>query len=338
MPLTESVLHFFSDHSRFLKRGESILVACSGGPDSVALVNVLHQISDRLPYKFHVAHINHGLRGRESDQDAEFVKKISQEKGFSFHLKPIRIQPRTGGNSEEEARVKRYEALVNLASRLKSSLVLTAHTLDDQAETILMNLARGTGPEGLSGMKPLRRLKGSIFVGRPFLGVLKKDILGFLREVKASYRTDRSNKNQKFMRNWLRGSLIPLWDKKSPGIRGRVAQLGRIMADEQVYWEGLMEKASKNLVKQHRGGNLVDFKRLLRYPPAFQRRLLRRIPGPDLLTFEGSERFRRWMASPPSNGRFFQLKKGWQAERLSKSKGAPTAHLFWITKNSGKYN
>lgn len=333
MTLPQILLRFFSTHSSRLPKGASILVACSGGPDSVGLATGLKAISKQLSYRFRIAHVNHALRQAASDHDARFVEKLAKKLGWPFHSKRCPVSFSDSGNTEEQARVKRYEALQKMAHGAHCQAILTAHTLDDQVETILMNLARGTGPDGLGGMMPFRKMENSsIFLGRPFLGTTKDEVLEYVNQSKASFQWDHTNADQKFTRNWMRGTLIPLWEGRSPGIKRRIANMGQLMQDELSYWNGILRGATGNIAKPHEGGQLVDMKKLTGYPVAVQRRFLRRIAGLDLLTFDAVERLRNWMKSPPSDGRHFQLKRGGVVERMSKSKGSPSADLFWFHK------
>ena len=307
-----------------------ILVACSGGPDSVALVQLLASMKPALPFKFRLAHINHHLRGNASNQDERFVRNLAGRVGWPFFRADGRIQ-RYRGNLEEQARDCRYRALAKIARRTKCRLIVTAHTMDDQVETILMNIFRGSGVDGLAGMAPLRHFGGSnLMLGRPLLGVSKKELLRFLVRSKLSFRTDQSNSDLNYQRNWLRKRLIPLIEKRNPGFQSRLNQLALIFNDEKEFWSDYLRKMETELLKKYRSGALLDLGGALSYPPAAQRRFFRRILGGDLMTFETIERLRKWMQGPPSSGRIFELRKGWTVERLSKSQGAPSPRLFWF--------
>src|SRR5687768_14437712 len=151
----DAVRRYFQLHMSRFKGSRRLLVACSGGPDSVALTWLLRSLETELGFNFVLAHVNHSLRGRESDKDAEFVRRLGDQLGWP--VRESRIQVKRGrGNLEERARVHRYNALFKMASQTKCSGVLTAHTMDDQAETILMNMLRGSGGRRLGGMPDLR--------------------------------------------------------------------------------------------------------------------------------------------------------------------------------------
>lgn len=336
MTIQKLLLDFFSSFERPFKKGTAFLVACSGGPDSVALVHFLKKIESHLSYRFHIGHINHKLRGKKSDGDAQFVKELAAQLEWPIHTS---VRPIYGvtGNLEEKARVQRYNALWKMAWAHRCQGILTAHTLEDQIETIFLNMLRGTGPEGMGGIHPLRLWEGfKIPLMRPFLGVQKKEILDYLKSERLSFRVDQTNTDQKFLRNWIRLKLIPVIEKKVPGFKKRLAQTAALVRGEQEVWEEILEEAKTRVLKPASTGVLLDLKKLLRYPPATQRRLVRDIVGKDLATFEGVEGLRRWMQSPPTSGRIWQLRKGWLIERLSKSKGSSSAQIFWFKIQQGK--
>ncbi|MCB4757261.1 MAG: hypothetical protein LHV69_09600 [Elusimicrobia bacterium] len=130
--------------------------------------------------------------------------------------------------------------------------------------------------------------------------------------------------------------MIPLLEARAPGFKERISRLSILVQDEEKFWDAFVDKIESKLAAKQGRGRLLDFKKLLSYPPAVQRRFLRRMVGDDVLTFKGVEGVRQWMSSPPTGGRVWQLRKGWMAERLSKSKGSPSAALFWIGKSMGK--
>lgn len=296
----------------------------------MALARGLRNISEGYPYRFCIAHVNHQLRGMASEKDAEFVHQVGKEAGWPVFAvkKPI---PSTSGNLEEMARERRYEALIKIARRFQSQLILTAHTQDDQVETIFMNILRGTGPDGLGGMAPLRNWpQSNVRIGRPLLDVSKKDVLRYLKEKGFAWRKDHTNSNPKFLRNWLRNQIVPKLEKRVPGFQRRVAHLAHLMRGEQAYWSEVLREVEVKVLRRRKDGRLLDFERLLSYSPAVQRRVLRHVLGGDLMSFDSIENLRRWMDAPPTGGRFWQMRKGWIAERLSKSTGSPSAHLFWL--------
>ncbi|MDA2934359.1 tRNA lysidine(34) synthetase TilS [Acidobacteria bacterium AH-259-D05] len=213
---------------QLLEEGDRVLVALSGGPDSVALLLALREVEESFSLQLSAAHVNHQLRGEESDQDEQFVRGLCREAGISLEVKQIDTQQeieKSGENLESCARRLRYDFLFQLALR-GNSRVATGHTLNDQAETFLMKLIRGAGPAGLSGICPLRvnRIEtdgepGVVTVVRPLLEIRRQEILDYLANQGQTFRKDRSNQDLSFDRNWVRHELIPLLqDKLNPAL------------------------------------------------------------------------------------------------------------------------
>jgi len=319
-----NVEEIFKPHSR-------VLAACSGGPDSVALLYLLKEAEKKLELVITVGHVNHGLRGKESDADEKFVGNLAREFKWKFLRRRISLKSKNGGNLEELARVGRYEKLIEMAEESASSCVVTAHNLDDQAETILMNIFRGSGFRGLGGMPFSRIWPGTrVQICRPLLNFSKDEILGYLANKGGDFRTDRMNQNPKFLRHWLRMKLIPQIEARFPGFRRRLGTFADIVRGEETFWnEKVREMTAAHLLRK-KGGYFLDWDKFSLYSLPMQRRFLKQVIGPDLLSFENLENLREWMGSPPSNGRVWQLRKGWFVERMSKSKGSPSARIFRI--------
>ncbi len=312
------------------------MVACSGGPDSVALAYALKDLQRTLEFAVEIAHVNHKLRGVESDNDEKFVSKLAKSLGWKCQVARAAVKS-VPGNREEAARDLRYAALLAMAKRRRCDAVFTAHTLDDLVETVLMNLMRGSGPDGLAGMAPIRALAGTkIALVRPLLDVDKAELKRWLIRSNRQFRMDRSNRNYNLFRNWVRAKIVPMMERKAPGFKARIRRLADIALDEKLHWEQEIDLLEKRLLKPVNGGRLLDLGGLLRYSPAVQRRFLRRSLGRDVLNYEAIERLRNWMRSSPTGGRVWQLRKGWVVERLSKSKGSPSARMFMFKSPVGK--
>ncbi|MFN0117707.1 MAG: tRNA lysidine(34) synthetase TilS [Elusimicrobiota bacterium] len=328
--ITDTLLDFFQDNHSLFKPSDKILLACSGGVDSVVLAAALKKINDKFPYTFILGHVNHHLRGSASDLDEKSVRALAKKLGFKVVVAQAPLKGTKTG-IEEKARLKRYLCLEKMATRFGCMGIMTAHTLNDQAETVLMNLIRGCGPHGLSGIPPLRKIGHTDkLLFRPFLNVSKKEILEFSKKNHYSFRLDKSNKNEAFLRNWLRQSVIPEFENRNPGFSSRINNLSNLLRDEELYWADKVYEMSKILLKEVKSGWLLDFKGLLSYSAAEQRRFLRALIGENILTFDALENLRQWMARPPSNARRWTLRKGWIVERLSKSQGFSSASIFWI--------
>jgi tRNA(Ile)-lysidine synthase len=195
---------------------ENVIVAVSGGADSTALLLALSDLKKRkkLDHSFVIAHFNHKLRGMESDADEEFVWALSKEAGFEFVVGTRKL---TGtANLEQRARNERYKFLGKTAKQRNASLILTAHTMNDQAETVLMNLIRGAGVDGLGGMRKIRSIEAgsTAQLVRPVLGWAKReDTEGFCQDLGVLSRKDTMNDDPKFTRVRIRKSVIPCWKR-----------------------------------------------------------------------------------------------------------------------------
>lgn len=220
--LTRKVLQTIHRY-QLLKEGDRVIVALSGGADSVALLLALKELEESFSLRLCAAHLNHQLRGSESDQDEQFVQRLCQQFELPIEVKGVNTQQemrKSGENLESCARRLRYDFLFQLALK-EGSKVATGHTLNDQAETFLMKLVRGAGPGGLSGICPVRvhqigTPQGplSVTVVRPLLEVRRQEVLDFLADQNQSFRVDSSNQDLSFDRNWVRHQLIPLLKEK----------------------------------------------------------------------------------------------------------------------------
>lgn len=217
---------------RLFRDGDSILLAVSGGPDSVMMLDFFAKLARTRRLRLAVAHLNHKLRGADSGRDEAFVKKLGASYGLPTFTAGAEVKAaarRHGLSVEHAARRSRYDFLAKLALKEKYSLVATAHHADDHAETVLLNLLRGTEPKGLLGIPVKRPLckKGrrTVYVIRPLLAVTRKEILAYLRLNGLPSRKDKSNDDEKYTRNWLRRTVLPLIEKKQPRFGGHMLEL-----------------------------------------------------------------------------------------------------------------
>jgi tRNA(Ile)-lysidine synthase len=242
-----------------------------------------------------VGHVDHGLRGRASQADAMFVQNECARRGIPFGVLgvPVRAWARRRRRGlEDAARELRYRSLAQLARQFRCASVATAHTLDDQVETVFLNLLRGTGPAGLAGMAeagpwPFSGSGRTPRLIRPFLNVPKKEILRYLRARKIPFRVDASNALPLFLRNRLR-PVLRSWDTLRPGFFQRVAQTAKILRDEEDFWR--TRAAFRRRTRRVR----LERTPFLRYHVAEQRRRLRHLYG--LTRFDVLERVRLFAA------------------------------------------
>ncbi|MGC2160541.1 MAG: tRNA lysidine(34) synthetase TilS [Silvibacterium sp.] len=242
-----------------LRPGMRLAVAVSGGADSVALLRALLEAAPEIGLVLSVAHVHHGIRGAEADADAAFVAGLAAQFGLAFHRKDVDAPAAAREHREtleEAARNLRYAWFRELLASGVADAVATAHTLDDQAETVLHKLLRGAWTEGLSGIHPvLAQPKGTIL--RPFLGVRRVEIEDWLSRIGQSWREDATNADTAYTRNRLRRELLPALAAYNPQICGHLANLATLARDEDAYWQGELMRSLPQLLlpgKPVRGG------------------------------------------------------------------------------------
>ena len=235
---------------RLLQPGDRLGVAVSGGVDSVALLRLLLELRPELGVVLSVVHFNHKLRSQESEEDEAFVAQLAREHKLELHRAgaEVRTEASTRGRSiETTARELRYEFFQQLVTpdnegRSQLDKVATAHTLDDQAETVLMRVLRGTGTRGLAGIYPVVDLEDADeVVGevvRPLLEVRRRELVAFLNDIGQPWREDSSNRDTKFTRNRVRSLLLPLLEREfNPGVAASLSELADIARAEEDYWQ-----------------------------------------------------------------------------------------------------
>ena len=254
----------------------SLMVAVSGGPDSVALLVSLCRLAHRLSIELRVAHINHALRGAESDEDQKFVEQLCNK--LKVRLDVARLAPpRSKGNIEEQMRIRRYRLLYKLAGA-RETVIATAHHADDQAETFLLKLVRGAGLTGLSGIYPILCEKtGRVRVIRPLLSFRKIEILNYLRRREICFRKDSSNDSDEFDRNWVRRILLPqILDRLNNRAVEHIFRTATLAREAETLINHLSVSAfNEVLVNQSDQKVVLDINGLFSKPLALRRRLLR---------------------------------------------------------------
>jgi tRNA(Ile)-lysidine synthase len=233
-----------------IRAGDRVAAAVSGGSDSVGLLGLLVELREELGIVLSVAHVNHKLRGEESDEDERFVANLARERGLELHCcdAPISAKSRAaiglgaGSGIEAAARELRYEFFRRLVQEGRVNRIATAHTLDDQAETLLLRIFRGTGIRGLAAIHPRivfeeeGRQIGEVI--RPLLGVRRAEVLEFLRERGRNWREDSSNQDVSFLRNRVRHKLLPLVREEfGEAAIEHMSELAEIARAEEEHWE-----------------------------------------------------------------------------------------------------
>src|ERR687894_2563075 len=236
------------------------LALVSGGPDSVALLRVVVALGGEPV----VLHVDHGLRGEESRADAEFVRELCRRSKVRCEVRRLVLDD--SSNLQERARDERYRLAEELADGMGLGVVAAGHTADDVAETVLMNLARGTGLRGLAGIPPVRGK-----VQRPLIGCTRREILDYLREIDQPYRTDPTNLTGKYARNRVRLEVLPVLEELYPAAAGNIARAASLVREDLEVLEelatGTVERRGEEVVLTLDG--LIDLR------PSLQRHAVR---------------------------------------------------------------
>jgi tRNA(Ile)-lysidine synthase len=277
-----------------LAGGELVLVAVSGGADSVALLHVLHSLSSSWRLRLHVGHVDHRLRP-ESAREADTVRALARRLGLPVDV--IAVDVPAGGSLEAAARVARYRALEGLADRIGADRIAVAHTGDDQAETVVMRALEGAGPRGLAGIPPVR---GRII--RPLIDVRRSDVVAELRGLGLEWIEDPSNRDPRFTRNRIRHELMPELARLNPDVvraLGRTARLARrtVEALERVAASELADAVVEPDAIRLRLARLAALPRELGAEVLRQAAI--RLGAPGMLRAWAQTRLRRVLADPP---------------------------------------
>ena len=274
-------------NEQLLRPGLRLGVGVSGGADSVALLRALADRAAALGLILHVAHLHHGLRAADADADLEFVRSLAAQLHIEFHSTRIDTAAeaaRAGEGIEEAARRLRYAWFRELMQQLPLDAMATAHTRDDQAETVLAKLLRGAWTEGLSGVHPTVEGLGGLVI-RPLLSTSRAEVEAYLRALGQPWREDHTNRDTAFTRNRIRHELLPQLEQWNPQIRDHLAQMAELAREEESWWQQELARIAPQLILPGvpvRGGGraassglAIDTTRLAALPVALQRRLIR---------------------------------------------------------------
>jgi len=304
---------------QLIHAGDRIGLAVSGGADSVALLHAMLELREELGIVLSVVHFNHKIRGHESDADAEFVRVLAKQYELEVHQDSGDVPAFASKHrlsTEAAARRLRYDMFRNLLAKGTVEKIATAHTRDDQAETVLLRVLRGSGTRGLAGIHPMLKLdRGTII--RPMLEIPRTEVESYLKSLDQPWREDATNADISYTRNRIRHELLPLLERDyNPNIRQVLAETAEAAREEDGWWEALIATLASpatefdgEITTVHFDGETTDSvavrRRLLRW--AAQRRGLQ-------LDFQHVEQVLELIGKP--NGSEVELPRGWRARRV----------------------
>lgn len=259
-------------------RDVTVLVAVSGGADSVALAQGLCALHPAGAGKLVLAHFNHRLRGAESDGDEAFVRLLAEQHGLAAVVGRAAGDLAAGGSGEGlegAARQARYAFLAKVAGECGARYIATAHTADDQVETVLFNVLRGTGLAGLAGIPRIRTLEATATIVRPLLDVARVEVLEFLNAIGQPWREDSTNCGADYTRNRIRLELLPVLEREfNPRVRESLLRLSQIAGQAEDFLEQQAEAVLGACARRCAGGIEFDVKRMAHLHPVLVRQAL----------------------------------------------------------------
>ena len=277
--LAQSVLEYIRRRT-LLGAADRVGVAVSGGGDSVALLRLLLELRSQLGVVLSVVHFNHGLRGAESEADEQFVAQLAQQNGLELRCNRGDVMNYAASrhlSTEAAARQLRYQYFRGLLGEKRLNCIATGHTLDDQAETVLLKLVRGAGTRGLAGIYPRLPVGGfqiSVAIVRPLLSTRRSRLEAYLKEIGQEWREDSSNRDLRHARNRVRLGIVPRLERSlNPAVRETLAETAEIARAEEEYWQAEVARVLPTLWKADR--RILQVSELGRLALALRRRVVR---------------------------------------------------------------
>jgi len=261
-----------------LHKGDRVLAAVSGGADSVCLLKTLVDIRRQLGIEVIVGNLDHGLRGVESKRDSDFVKDLSGKLTLKCVHKKVNLRStrEKGRSQEEQARWQRYAFLVRAAAANDCNVIATGHTMDDQAETVLMRIICGASSAGIAGIPPIRYEKGMKII-RPLIRVPRQDILAYLKGEGLEYVVDSSNLDTKFLRNSVRREVLPFLEKYNPRLKRSLVNLSDSLREDLSFINAEKEKKVKKITNKKAGTVAVKIKDIILQSKAIRREIFKEL-------------------------------------------------------------
>jgi len=307
----------FIDKNGLVENGDTILVALSGGPDSVAMLLILNQLRKKYDLKISAAHLNHSLRGKDSDEDEKFVKRLCKTLQIELHTSKVNVKFYSKAKKigiEEASRELRYEFLNRISKETKASKIATAHTADDNIETVLLNIVRGTGLKGIAGI-PLRRNK----IIRPILCLSKEEILKYLDEVDAKFRIDNTNKENIFRRNIIRNKVVSVLKEINPNLPETLLRFSHLIRQYEKYFDS-HTKQMQGFITESGDSIVLDISKRIDYFETIMMHLLvQRIEQKFDIQPTFSELERVMLLKTQSKGTTIEMSGGLKAVREERS-------------------
>ncbi|MDD7512265.1 MAG: tRNA lysidine(34) synthetase TilS [Clostridiales bacterium] len=278
------------ENMKFFNNGDQIILALSGGPDSACLFYILNQIKSELDLSISCVHVNHGLRGKASDTDEDFVRSMCKKNNCNLRVVSADINALAKEwklSTEEAGRKVRYQAFYQEAEKVFKAIgvapkILIAHNMDDQAETILFRIIRGTGVTGLKAMQKSEITPKGFEILRPLLGVTKRDILEALQSEKLPYCEDKTNELPIYARNKIRLDIIPAIESINPAFKEAIVRLGEIASEQEDFLDREAKECLRRLKYEHKINlnqsiSILPANELGGYHVAIQKRVLSHI-------------------------------------------------------------
>lgn len=261
--IEQEVINFIKRHQLFDDE-KKILIALSGGADSVFALYFFHKYSNKYNITIAAAHVNHSLRGSESLRDKNFCRKLCGKLDLEFYSKTVNVKSFAKKNKysiEEAARILRYKKLEEILAKSKSELIVTAHNADDNSETVLLNIVNGTGLEGLSGISVKREN-----IIRPFLCLSKEQITEYLKSENIDFVEDSTNNDLSFRRNFIRKEILPKLLELNPSLNRVVLNTSEVFSNQKRVLDYFINELFEKIVSKKGKDFLIDLSELKKYP------------------------------------------------------------------------
>ena len=268
----------YSQQHNLFAAGEKVVIGVSGGADSVAALRVLHELKDILDISLSVAHLNHGFRGAAARRDADFVDGLCANLNVPFYAEEVNVPgilASAGGSPQQEARKQRFCFFDRVATRIGAGTIVLGHHKDDQAETILLHILRGSGPGGMEGMRAKADYQGLNIV-RPLLCVGRDDVVTYLQGLGQPYCVDASNFKEDYTRNFVRLRVFPALKEVNPRVTELLCRLGTLMADDNEVLGQQVDNIWPELSRSDEDGIHLKVQAVCSLPKALGRRVIRR--------------------------------------------------------------